>query len=252
MKQILPIVFVLLINLFFGCDTETHISNDATSIEEASNMRRVVDEAPPEEQVEEVTDRPDEPSETQTPDLEAEPSNPDEGINSPDEQEEEMLEQQDMCEGDAPIGFRNGQRIIDFTLPQCDGTPFELQSQCGVDATNLIIFAGWCSKCRMNLSETIPARIERFAEVDYQPIVIVVQDNEGFTPDAAYCQQIKDTYGINYTILYDPDGFVSEHYQIAGGNDVQILLDEDLIVHYRGQHFRYEETFEDLIEQLVR
>ncbi len=137
-----------------------------------------------------------------------------------------------VCDSDSQ-GTAVGDRALPFTLPQCDGTPFELDAQCGVKATNLILFTGWCPNCRDTIEDVIPARLSNFS-TDFEPVLVITQTNSfGEKPNAGFCQQIVETYNIDYPVLYDADGFFEDNYGTGAGNDTQFVLDEDLIIQYR-------------------
>ncbi len=152
------------------------------------------------------------------------------------EQFEGLSDNISSCDDTSEAGSALGQRILDFSLPTCDDELFEIRNQCGVAATNLILFTGWCRNCRDTINNQTPARIEAYANAGYEPILIITEDNSGAPPDAAFCRSIQQSFGVNYTVLYDADGLFRNNYGTGAGNDTHFLLDADLEIQFRDQY----------------
>ena len=123
-------------------------------------------------------------------------------------EEIEEMEPVEGCPPEGPFGATESLTTPDVTLYRCDGTPIGMHQLCPRRAAYVYTYADWCPNCR-NFADDGQANelYRRYKEHDFDMwFVITAQSDSSTPPSAEYCQMIKERYGLEMTVLYDPDG----------------------------------------------
>jgi|JI10StandDraft_1071094.scaffolds.fasta_scaffold88919_3 peroxiredoxin len=135
------------------------------------------------------------------------------------------------CPPPAPHGPDVGDVIPSLILPDCDGTPHDLQSLCG-QVGFFFEFAAWCPPCRRFASQ-----FEDFwAEFPQAQGFVVLSADENFAaPDADDCRRIRDQYDLPVTVLYDPEGQLARVFDVPT-NDMAFVTARDGTLRFKRQY----------------
>jgi len=153
-----------------------------------------------------------------------------------------------MCPPAGPFGTGEGDVSPDVTLSDCDGNLYSVHDLCERDAAWIMVFAGWCSTCRVSAPQA-NALWERFRSQNFQAYFVIADDNQASPPDAAYCAQIREQYGLTMPVLFDADGSFVNALQVPT-NDVHIVFGvNNEIVHKTHKGFS---GVEGIVESTLR
>lgn len=114
-----------------------------------------------------------------------------------------------MCSGAAgTVGIDSCEYVPDITLYDCDGNPVALHSLCDTEISYVYTYAHWCPNC---ISFATNKANDFYAEYresvgDFEMYFVITQTERSEQPDAAFCQRVRDQYGLTMPVLYDRDG----------------------------------------------
>ncbi len=136
----------------------------------------------------------------------------------------------------APYGTSVGSNFLPFTLPRCDGAPFEFYGEsdgfCDARFTVLTMAAGWCGPCRVEARQMQDRLVEAYADQNVRVVVAVIQNNDYGVPDAAFCQSWVDQYGLTNPVVLD--GLQeTQIYFPAGSLPATVIVDSDGVIRHR-------------------
>ncbi|MCB9535349.1 MAG: TlpA family protein disulfide reductase [Myxococcales bacterium] len=132
-----------------------------------------------------------------------------------------------------------------LTLMDCDGTPHDLRDLCGSDAAWIFEFAAWCPPCR-SFARNMNARLADYADEDLAVYLVISADANFGAPDAADCRAIREQYGLQIPVLYDPNGDFQRVFGVPD-NDVHVVLDGDGTITLK-EHYASEAEVYDAID----
>lgn len=160
-----------------------------------------------------------------------------------------------VCPPQAPFGPNVGDRIGDITLYDCAGTPVQLHSLCETDVVWLWELAEWCSPCRRFADGEYDAIYERY-ETRYgdrfTAMAIITADDQLNLPNQVICEEMRETYGIDAPLYFDPTNTFRDLVGEGFSNDVHAILTRGLVIQWEmqfGSEFvdrRLSETFDAL------
>lgn len=159
-----------------------------------------------------------------------------------------------LCPPAPPYGADVGDVLRNFTVYDCAGTPHRLHDLCDTDVVWIWELAEWCSPCRRFASgpyDDIYARYESRYGERFEGLAVITADEEINLPNEAICAELRDKYGIEAPLYFDPTGTFRD---VVGGlaNDVHVIATRGLRVAWTlqfGGEFvdrRLQETFDAL------
>jgi thiol-disulfide isomerase/thioredoxin len=136
----------------------------------------------------------------------------------------------------APYGTSLGSNFRPFTLPLCNGTPYEFygEDEGYFDAplTVVSMAAGWCGPCRIEADLMQEALVEAYAADNVRVVVAVIQNNDYLVPDSDFCQGWVDEYGLTNPVVLDADQ-VTQIYFPAGALPATVIVDNHGVIRHR-------------------
>ncbi|HRE89591.1 MAG TPA: redoxin family protein [Myxococcota bacterium] len=137
------------------------------------------------------------------------------------------------CPPSGPTGTTLGQVLADTTLVACDGTPVSLHSFCG-RPLYINTFAGWCPPCRADAEDAEAA----YAALpgDAQWLFVIAENNSGTAPTTAYCEAIRETYGLTMSVVIDTSGSFPGHLGVGSPSSWHAVLDRAFTLVYRAKY----------------
>lgn len=133
----------------------------------------------------------------------------------------------------SPTGSSVGDTLADITLTACDGTPVSLHSYCG-RPLYVNTFAGWCPPCRADAAKaaatypTLPDNSEW--------LFVIAERDDGSLPSLAYCEGIKEAYGLTMQVVIDPTGTFPDHIGVSSPNSWHLVFDDAFEMVYRAKY----------------
>ncbi len=158
------------------------------------------------------------------------------------------------CPPMRPFGPDVGDVLGTFTVYDCAGTPFEIESLCETDVVWIWEFAEWCASCRYFADGNLDAVYSRYETAygdRFAAVPIITADSELNLPNEEICRELRDRYGIEAPLYFDPTGTFRDR---LGGlsNDVHAILTHGMRIEWTmqfGSPFvdaRLQETFDAL------
>lgn len=143
------------------------------------------------------------------------------------------------CPPEGPFGVDVGDTLADATLVDCDGVPFSLHALCDRPAVALFTFAGWCPPCR-SAAEAAPADYAALLALDpdAEMVIVVAETNLFETPTLAYCEAIRDGYGLTMKVLVDLDGSFPAHLGVTTTNSWHLTFAPGMRIDFKGKYGR--------------
>lgn len=137
-----------------------------------------------------------------------------------------------------PYGTSQGSRFYPFTLPKCDGTPFEFYGEdegyCDARLTVVTLAAGWCGPCRLEAQQMQEYLVEGYADQNVRVVVSIIQDNDYRAADSAFCEGWTDQYGLTNPVVVD----AAQDTRIYFPNDelalpASVIIDSQGVIRHR-------------------
>ncbi|GEA11510.1 TlpA disulfide reductase family protein [Alteromonas sp. KUL49] len=133
----------------------------------------------------------------------------------------------------------------DFTLKSRDGNNLRLAEEVG----NIVIvnfWASWCGPCREELP-AFEALYQDYVDLGVTVLAVNVDD------DSAKAQSMLADMDISFPVLYDPNGDVSELYDVSAmPTTVMIDRNGDTRLIHKGYKSGDEKQYEKAIKLLLR
>lgn len=135
------------------------------------------------------------------------------------------------------FGSSEGRKLANFTLPQCDDTPYSFYDDtfCAPEhtLTVLSIAAEWCGPCQVE-SSMLTDRISRpYADRGVRVIQIIVQNASYGPPDAGLCSRWVSRFNLTDNVeVYDPSGMTAAAFP-TGALPSTLIIDETGTIIYR-------------------
>jgi cytochrome c biogenesis protein CcmG/thiol:disulfide interchange protein DsbE len=143
--------------------------------------------------------------------------------------------------GTAWAGVNVDQQADDFTLsPALGGKPVSL-SQFKGKPTVVVFWATWCPPCRREVP-ILKELHQKYSPKGLQMLAVAVSFRE--TRDQVV--QFANDYELPYTVLWDQDNAVSEHYGVQGIPTV-LFIDPQGVIRFRSHSV--DGTFATLVEK---
>ncbi|MEL6346007.1 MAG: TlpA disulfide reductase family protein [Myxococcota bacterium] len=126
--------------------------------------------------------------------------------------------------GTAPVGLPVvGQPAPAISSVALGGAPFSLSALRGTPVV-LVFWASWCGPCREEVPE-IAALVQQYGET-----VHVVSLNAGESPPVA--ADAAERWGIDWLVVFDPDGQIQANYHV-NAIPLVVILDREGTIRYR-------------------
>lgn len=110
-----------------------------------------------------------------------------------------------------------GCHFAPITLPSCAQEGGEVvfydQQFCSVEATLVVIAAGWCVPCQIEapmIEELITSAPEYQGRV--RVITVISQNADYSPPTPAFCRSWQNRYGLTSIMAYDPMGLTQRYF----------------------------------------
>ena len=149
------------------------------------------------------------------------------------------------------FGSSEGSKFSPFTLDRCDGSAYEFYGEaegyCDASFTVVSIAAGWCGPC-IREAQVMEAQLtQAYADQNVRVVVAVIQDEDYAAPDAAFCQDWVDTYGLTNPVVMDPTQETGIYFP-AGSLPAALIVDSEGTIRYR--EYGYTEALAGLTNTL--
>ncbi len=145
---------------------------------------------------------------------------------------------------DPDFGTLRGSSFQGFTLNRCDGTPFDFygESYCSPEHTFTVISiaAGWCHPCQVESDLLTSNVVNVYGPLGVRVVQILVQDENGNPPDAAFCDFWTTAHGLtvapnaagvgNYELL-DPAQITNRFFP-DNALPSTIIIDSDGVIRF--------------------
>ncbi len=159
-----------------------------------------------------------------------------------------------LCPPPPPYGFEVGDTLANFVVYDCAGTPFRIHELCETDVVWIWELAEWCSPCRRfagGFYDDIYQRYESAYGERFSGLAVITADEELNLPNEAICAELRDRYGIESPLYFDPTG---NFRSVLGGlsNDVHAIMTRGMhvewVMQFGGEFVdrRLRETFDAL------
>ena len=139
------------------------------------------------------------------------------------------------CPPPGPYGSDPGEIAEDLVLMDCDGVGHSLHELCDRDAVWLFEMADWCPPCRDFADGEANRIYSRFASESFAAWMIVSEDAALTAADAADCAAVRDRYGIEMPVLYDPTGAFQTAFGVPS-NEVHVVLRRGAVIDWVGHY----------------
>jgi thiol-disulfide isomerase/thioredoxin len=147
-----------------------------------------------------------------------------------------------------------GEVLGDFEVYDCEGNPLRIHTLCETEVVWIWELAEWCSPCRRFAEGPYDDIYTRYATTygdRFAGLAIITADAELNLPDPLICQELRERYGIDAPLYFDPTGRFRD---VLGGlsNDVHAIMTRGLRVAWTMQfggefvNRRLQETFDAL------
>ena len=125
-----------------------------------------------------------------------------------------------------------GDKLADLVFADCDGNPVNLHAFCG-RPLHVNFFAGWCPPCRTHAA----AAAANFASLPAgsQWLFVITENANGSVPSAAYCQSIRDAYGLTMPVVVDTLGIAPDHLGVSSPNSWYFVFDSELRLAFKSK-----------------
>ena len=135
-----------------------------------------------------------------------------------------------------------GDEAPNFTLETHDGKSFTLEKLEGKRGAVLVFFATWCPACMAE----VPT-VKNFVEKSRDQGVLVYGVN--FKQPKRIVEKFVEERELNYRVLLDTDGAVSQKQYKVTGIPLIVAIDADGIIQYVGHHIPKDQNA--LIEKIA-
>ena len=129
----------------------------------------------------------------------------------------------------------------DFTLESRSGENLRLEDHRG-EVVMLNFWASWCGPCRQEMP-LMDELYSQYKDLGFTILAVNVDENR------EEAHRFLDKVPVNYPILYDPEGSVSELYEVQA-MPTTVMIDRDGNARYL--HYGYQPGYEDEYEQQIR
>lgn len=80
-------------------------------------------------------------------------------------------------------------------------------------------------------------RYQQRRDQSFETYVVILQDASGSPPTEAYCQGVRNQYGLTMPVLMDPDGLLFPALGLSGGvNDWNVLLSKGATIELKSKY----------------
>ena len=150
-----------------------------------------------------------------------------------------------------PVGpYSNGVGDIarDVRLMDCDGVEHSLHELCESEAIWIFEYAQWCPPCRDFARDHANQIYARFRDQGVSAWMVISENNDFDPADATLCATVRERYGIEMPVLFDPEGRLQSTFAVAP-NEVQLLMSRGGRIEWKGRYAGSQ--VEGRIEQLL-
>jgi thiol-disulfide isomerase/thioredoxin len=142
-----------------------------------------------------------------------------------------------VCPPVGTFGGGIGEATPALTWLDCDGNAYDVRSLCEAEAVWIVLFAGWCPKCRAfaGQANAFAAQFNDAPPNAFAGFVLVTETANYERPDAAYCAEVRAQYGLEVPVLYEPTGETQRALGVSN-NDVHVVLARGNVVTFKKQY----------------
>ncbi len=134
------------------------------------------------------------------------------------------------CPPTGPFGVKPGEVAPDVVLHDCDGSPVHLHDLCLSRAAYVYTHAGWCGTCKQFvLSGEANALFDKYESDGLTMWFVITSTESGHPPTTDTCQGYRDEYGLEMTVLIDPDGVTESGLNMLPNSDDMVLSEGNVI-----------------------
>jgi hypothetical protein len=122
---------------------------------------------------------------------------------------------------------------------------------CERPLTYLNLYTGWCPPCQ-TAARAAPSDFEAFSAdlPDAEWLFVITEDNNSQTPTLAYCEAVRDGFGLPMTTLVDLHGELPRHLGVSSPNAWYMVLSAGLTLEAKFKYGHAEAL--ELIRELAR
>lgn len=126
------------------------------------------------------------------------------------------------------VGFEVGDQMPSLIVYDCDGNQTTLDELCGAEAFFLFAAHGWCALCQFVSSYAEEVHHD-YASQGLASAIVVVENEDGMAPDAAFCAAWRDQFGLeDVRVYYDPTGALTNLW--GGSSSLSAFVDRDRVI----------------------
>ncbi len=98
-----------------------------------------------------------------------------------------------------------GDRLIDFSLDDCDGNPWKMSDAVrSAELTLINVGAGWCRPCREE-TEVLEEQVHaHFCGRGLRVVQVLYQDNNVTPATPTFCRGWREEFELEFPVLIDP------------------------------------------------
>ncbi len=138
-----------------------------------------------------------------------------------------LCQQKQIVLAGGEVGVNVGQKAPNFTLPNIDGTEFELAAFSNDKNVLLVFSATWCHACRYEIP-LIKNFYDEFRDDGLEIVVIDIGEHQ------SKVKSFVKKRDINYTVILDEESTLVEIFQLrVSGIPLNIVLDKSGIIIYK-------------------
>jgi hypothetical protein len=128
------------------------------------------------------------------------------------------------CPPVGPYGVKSGNVAPNVTLYDCDGVAVHLHDLCSDSAAYVVTHAGWCGTCSQFVqSGDANALYDKYEDDGLAMWLVITSTESGQRPTTETCKAYRDQYGLQMTVLIDPDGVTESGLSMLPNSDDMVL-----------------------------
>jgi len=129
-----------------------------------------------------------------------------------------------VCPPAGPYGVKPGDVAPDVALYDCEGATVHLQDLCPSNAAYVYTHAGWCGTCKLFAqSGEANAFFNKYKNEGLTMWFVITSTESGQPPTAETCRAYRDQYGLEMTVLFDPDSVTESALDMLPNSDDMVL-----------------------------
>jgi len=131
------------------------------------------------------------------------------------------------CPPKGPYGHNMGEKLENLEFQGINGGVVELHELCGYNASVIFHFFGWDPKS-MGFANKANELYGKYKDDGLAIWLVIAENLQGKPASMQYCNEVRDQYDLNVTVLCDPAAQLSP----IGGSSLVIVANDSLAIVY--------------------